>query len=44
MEVRIESDRIEVSDNGHGMDPSEFKWFWMRIGSTHKGRLERLGI
>jgi DNA mismatch repair ATPase MutL len=33
VEVRIESNRIEVSDNGHGMDLSEFKRFWMRIGS-----------
>jgi signal transduction histidine kinase len=31
-----ENDRIEVRDNGHGMDFTEFQQFWMRIGSTHK--------
>src|SRR5208283_560092 len=31
-----ENDRIEVSDNGQGMDFTEFQKFWMRIGSTHK--------
>ena len=29
-------DRIEISDNGHGMSVDEFKKFWMRIGTTHK--------
>jgi hypothetical protein len=33
VEVRIEPGRIEVSDNGQGMTLSEFKRFWMRIGS-----------
>ena len=28
--------RIEVNDNGHGMDFSAFKNSWMRIGTTHK--------
>lgn len=28
--------RIEISDNGHGMSVDEFKDFWMRIGTTHK--------
>lgn len=41
--VKIEYDpnkqEIIVADNGHGMDFNEFKNFWMRIGSTHKGRL-----
>lgn len=36
VEIRIERDRIEVRDNGHGMDPAEFEHFWMRIGSAHK--------
>lgn len=36
VEVQISSDRIEVSDNGQGMDLSEFKRYWMRIGSPHK--------
>lgn len=34
--VDPEADRIEIVDNGHGMDSEEFKQFWMRIGSTHK--------
>lgn len=34
--VRIDDDRIEVIDNGHGMNPEEFKEYWMRIGTTHK--------
>ena len=29
-------DRIEISDDGHGMTFDEFKEFWMRIGTTHK--------
>lgn len=28
--------RIEISDDGHGMSVDEFKDFWMRIGTTHK--------
>lgn len=41
--VRLFEDRIEVEDNGQGMDLSEFKNFWMRIGSPHKehNRLSR---
>jgi signal transduction histidine kinase len=31
-----ENDRIEVRDNGHGMDLNDFQNFWMRVGSTHK--------
>ena len=31
-----DEDRLEVSDNGHGMTFDEFKKFWMRIGTTHK--------
>ncbi|MYB92467.1 hypothetical protein F4054_21740 [Candidatus Poribacteria bacterium] len=29
-------DKIEISDDGHGMNLDEFKKFWMRIGTTHK--------
>ena len=29
-------DAIEVHDNGHGMSKSDFKRFWMRVGTTHK--------
>ena len=41
VEVKISPGRIVVSDNGHGMDLGEFKRFWMRIGSPHKGRQQR---
>lgn len=34
--VRFVDDRIEVHDNGHGMDFDEFRSFWMRIGTPHK--------
>ncbi|MBE2200953.1 MAG: ATP-binding protein [Anaerolinea sp.] len=34
--VTLFKDRIEVEDNGQGMDLSEFENFWMRIGSPHK--------
>lgn len=40
--VKIELDpnanRIVVSDDGCGMDLTEFKNFWMRVGSIHKQR------
>ncbi len=31
-----DEDRIEVHDNGHGMDFDDFRDFWMRIGTPHK--------
>jgi signal transduction histidine kinase len=34
--IRFENDRIEIFDNGHGMDFKEFESFWMRVGSQHK--------
>ena len=36
VEIRIEDDSIEVSDNGHGMTYDDFANRWMRVGSTHK--------
>lgn len=36
VEIRLYSDRIEVSDNGHGMSFDEFRNFWMRVGTPHK--------
>lgn len=38
VEIHVEpdADRIQVVDNGHGMDADEFQRFWMSIGSTHK--------
>jgi len=34
--IRFEKDRIEIIDNGHGMNFKEFESFWMRVGSQHK--------
>jgi signal transduction histidine kinase len=34
--VTFRQDRIEITDNGHGMDFDSFQDFWMRIGTTHK--------
>jgi signal transduction histidine kinase len=36
--IKLEDDKIIVSDNGHGMSHDEFRDYWMRIGSPHKGR------
>jgi signal transduction histidine kinase len=36
VEIRLFPDRIEVSDNGHGMTFDEFQSFWMRVGTPHK--------
>jgi signal transduction histidine kinase len=36
VEVRFESDSIEVVDNGHGMTEDQFCGPWMRVGSPHK--------
>jgi signal transduction histidine kinase len=36
--IRFISDRIEVSDDGHGMSREDFEDKWLRIGSTHKER------
>jgi signal transduction histidine kinase len=34
--IRFGEDRIEIIDNGYGMDFKEFQGFWMRVGSQHK--------
>jgi signal transduction histidine kinase len=34
--IRFEDNRIEISDNGHGIDFGAFENRWMRVGSTHK--------
>jgi signal transduction histidine kinase len=34
--IRVDDDRIEVIDNGHGMNLKEFREYWMRVGTTHK--------
>ena len=36
VELRINDDCIQVSDNGHGMTEEDFTQRWMRVGSTHK--------
>lgn len=33
-----DQDRVEVQDDGHGMNFKEFRDFWMRIGTTHKDK------
>jgi signal transduction histidine kinase len=38
VEVTVRPDSIVVSDDGHGMDFTSFRDFWMRIGSPHKDR------
>ena len=38
VEIRIQDDCIQVSDNGHGMTEEDFVRRWMRVGSTHKVR------
>lgn len=41
VEVQLESDKIVVLDDGHGMTGEEFQRFWLRVGSTHKQQQER---
>src|SRR5713101_5558577 len=36
VQIQIDKDRIVVEDDGHGMSETEFRNFWMRIGSPHK--------
>jgi signal transduction histidine kinase len=36
--IKFAQDRIEVTDDGHGMSLEDFKRKWLRIGSTHKER------
>lgn len=43
--ISLWKNRIVVSDNGHGMSESDFRSFWMRIGTTNKrnsGKSRRL--
>lgn len=40
VDIRIQDDCIEVSDNGHGMTYEDFESRWMRVGSTHKVKEE----
>ena len=35
-EIYLSEDEIEVCDDGHGMTFTEFRDFWMRIGTTNK--------
>ncbi len=34
--IEFESDRIVITDDGHGISEEEFVSYWMRIGTTHK--------
>lgn len=38
VEIKVQDDFIQVSDNGHGMTEKDFRGRWMRVGSTHKVR------
>ena len=40
VEIKFGEDRIDVSDDGHGMDYAEFRTRWMRVGSPHKAEDE----
>lgn len=40
IKLEPDDDRIVVTDNGHGMNFTEFKDFWMRVGSPHKYQQE----
>lgn len=40
VDIKFEDDRIDISDNGHGMDYGEFRDRWMRVGSPHKAKEE----
>ena len=40
VDIKFGDGRIEVSDDGHGMDFEEFRDRWMRVGSPHKEREE----
>ena len=39
--INLTSNRIEVSDNGHGMTEKEFLNYWMTVGTRHKQHSER---
>ncbi|MDY7229031.1 ATP-binding protein [Hyalangium rubrum] len=34
--IRIAPNKLEISDNGHGMTEEDIQNFWMRIGTPHK--------
>lgn len=38
IEFHPEQGLISVEDDGHGMTFDDFKYFWMRIGTTHKAK------
>lgn len=39
--INLARDRIEVSDDGHGMTEKEFLDYWMTVGTRHKQHSER---
>nr|WP_276508882.1 ATP-binding protein [Sphingomonas insulae] len=40
-QIRLQGNRITVSDNGHGMSTAEFQQHWMTIGTRNKQRITR---
>ena len=40
VEISIQNECIEISDNGHGISEDDFINRWMRVGSTHKVKEE----
>ena len=40
VDIKFGEGRIDVADDGHGMDYEEFRDRWMRVGSPHKARDE----
>ena len=43
-QVKFDKDRIEISDNGHGISTTEFFAHWIRIGTSHKREERRSRI
>lgn len=39
--ITLTADRIEVSDNGHGMSEQDFLAYWMTVGTRHKQNSDR---
>lgn len=42
--IRFEPNAIEVIDDGDGMSKAEFKNFWMRVGTTHKQKINKTAL
>lgn len=42
--IKFESNAIEVVDDGDGMSKTDFKNFWMRVGTTHKQEIAETAL